>query len=124
MLRGKMEQSYNMPLLSTIPTIINVRSGAGVPGTFTGDNVKIPSQEIEKYTSEMNKTKEQLNTLENTPITSQNQEEIAKQKEKLNADLNSYNKKIAETKASAVDFSNSTSIPRMSSSNIPSPKIA
>lgn len=97
------------------PTKINIKTGSGVPGEFSGAANKIPTQEISKLKAAEAKTTGQLTELSNLEKTPSDAAILAPLKSKVSSQSAAYKKKASDAERSAVDFRRPAAIPKLPS---------
>ena len=103
------------PRLPVKVTKINVETGVGAPGGFSGASNKIPSVEAAKYQAAQGKLAAQLaqaNSLQGK-VTGAQAAQLADAKKKLSNAQSAAAKKAANIKKSAPDFTNPVSVPKI-----------
>jgi len=104
------------------PTKINVKTGSGVPGGFSGASVKQPGSELGKLAAAASTVASQVGQLASLATNPLAAAVLKPLKSAVGAMAAGYKKKMADTKKSAVNFAKPTGIPKLPSApkiNVP-----
>jgi len=104
------------PKLPTVPTTINIKSGKGVPGGFTGASNKKASQEVSKLSAAASSIGAQISKVSGLITGPLSAAVLAPIKSRLITQQSAFSKKAADAKKSAYDYSQATAVPKLPSS--------